>query len=246
MVTHVGKCHMNILLTLRRSDSDFPLDSIDTILAFVGKPFDNTSLRDAVQLWLSNPEEAKKRHGNISGWNTSEVTDTSCLFKGAVDFNEPIGNWDMRNVTNMTDMFCEATSFNQPLRKWKVSKVTNMSYMFYGATSFNQPIEKWKVSKVTNMLGMFFCAHSFNQPLKSWNVSNVTNMSDMFSSAHSFNQPLGQWDVSENTKMSNMFRNAYASIYRGEPGGIGPYYFSRYFLKNSRLMSPTWNTFYNK
>ena len=187
MVTHVGKCHMNLLLTLRSSHSDFPLDSIDTILAFVGKPFDNTSLRDAVQLWLSNPEEAKKRHGNISGWNTSEVTDTSCLFKGAVEFNEPIGNWDMRNVTNMTDMFCEATSFNQPLRKWKVSKVTNMS--------------------------------------------------EMFSSAHSFNQPLGQWDVSENTNVSNMFRKAYASIYMSKPGGIGAYYFSRYFLKNSRLIN---------
>ena len=215
MVTHVGKYHMNILLTLRSSHSDFPLDSIDTILAFVGKPFDNTSLRDAVKLWLSNPEEAIKSHGHISGWNTSEVTDTSCLFKGARYFNEPIGNWDMRNVTNMSYMFNAADSFNQPLRKWKVSKVTNMSYMFWGADSFNQPIEKWKVSKVTNMSRMFCCAETFNQPLKSWNVSNVTTMEEMFDLAKSFKQPLHWWDVSENTNVFNMFGQGDAGICRG-------------------------------
>ena len=194
MVTHVGKYHMNILLTLRSSHSDFPLDSIDTILAFVGKPFDNTSLRDAVLLWFLDQEEAIKRHGHISGWNTSEVTDTSCLFKGFVRFNEPIGNWDMRNVTNMKEMFFGATSFNQPLRKWNVSKVTNMSAMFY-ETGFNQPIEKWKVSKVTDMSWMFGATKKFNQDISNWDVSNVTDMLRMFYRAAKFNQDISGWNV---------------------------------------------------
>ena len=200
MVTHVGKYHMNILLTLRSSHSDFPLDSIDTILAFVGKPFDNTSLRDAVKLWLSNPEEAIKSHGHISGWNTSEVTDTSCLFKGFVRFNEPIGNWDMRNVTNMKEMFFGATSFNQPLRKWNVSKVTNMSAMFY-ETGFNQPIEKWKVSKVTDMSWMFGATKKFNQDISNWDVSNVTDMLRMFYRAAKFNQDISGWNVNRSISL---------------------------------------------
>ena len=110
------KHHTNLLLTIRSSCCDYFLsDLIDPILAFVGKPFNNTTLRVAVREWLSNPEEAEQKHGHIGSWNTSEVTDMSNLFHEAYFFNEAIGNWDVRNVTNMSFMFFSAYAFNSSL-----------------------------------------------------------------------------------------------------------------------------------
>ena len=82
--------------------------------------------------------------GNISDWDTSNITDMSALFSGYGRFNEDISRWDVSNVINMGGMFHGAEAFNQPIGSWDVSKVTNMEYMFYGATAFNQDIGKWK------------------------------------------------------------------------------------------------------
>ena len=109
------------------------------------------------------------------------------------NFNGDISKWNTSNVTNMFSMFDGATKFNQPLDKWNVSKVKNMDYMFSDAHSFNQPLDKWDVSNVTDMSYIFEEAKKFNQPLNNWNISKVTSMSSMFKKAISFNQPLNNW-----------------------------------------------------
>ena len=70
--------------------------------------------------------------GNISNWDTSNVTDMEGLFLYNNDFNQNISNWDTSSVTNMSTMF-EGTSFNQPLNSWDTSSVTNMRRMFTDA-----------------------------------------------------------------------------------------------------------------
>ena len=176
-------------------------------------------------------------NNDISGWDTSSITNMSHMFQGAWAFNQPIENWDVSSVTDMSYMFSEAymdapfnqyvrssSVFNQPLNNWNVSNVTNMSHMFWRAKAFDQPLDNWDVSNVTNMGGMFAGASAFNQPLNNWNVSNVTNMGGMFDAeetsqltsdtyqgiAPAFNQPLNDWDVSNVTDMSYMFRGASA------------------------------------
>ena len=52
-----------------------------------------------------------KRHGKIGDWNTSEVTDMSCLFSDYKHFNQDISKWDVSKVTDMTKMFYGAESF---------------------------------------------------------------------------------------------------------------------------------------
>ena len=147
-------------------------------------------------------------NNDISGWDTSSITNMSFMFEKAEAFNQPLENWDVSNVTNMSYMFYGASAFNQPLENWDVSNVTNMSYMFWRSKAFNQPLENWNVSNVTNMEGMFLLALAFNQPLENWNVSNVTDMEEMFRYARAFNQPLENWDVSNVTDMSAMFEYA--------------------------------------
>lgn len=110
-------------------------------------------------------------------------------------FNNDISGWDTSSITNMSHMFQGAWAFNQPIENWNVSNVTDMSYMFaetdrYDDAStihyvpspsvFNQPLNNWNVSNVTYMDHMFWRSKAFDQPLDNWNVSNVTSMNAMF------------------------------------------------------------------
>jgi len=147
---------------------------------------------------------------DISGWDTSNVTNMSHLFDTQVFFNQNISNWDTSKVTDMSFMFFNARVFNQPLNLWNVSNVKNMNELFAGAESFNQNIDEWDVSNVTTMSGTFMYALAFNQSISRWNVSNVTDMSRMFATTKAFNQDIGGWDVSSVTNMQSMFARSEA------------------------------------
>ena len=133
----------------------------------------------------------EKFNGDISKWNTSNVTNMSFMFAGTKNFNQPLNNWNTSNVKNMRGMFNEADSFNQPLDNWDVSNVTDMSDMFCYAKSFNQPLNKWNISSnIQDMYSMFFMAESFNQSLNRWIVPSNCDFNDMFSLANSFKSEL--------------------------------------------------------
>jgi surface protein len=112
--------------------------------------FTNADLKEAVNLWCNNRQEALERYGPISKWNTSKVTDMSNLFLDQRNFNDDISSWDVSNVTNMYRTFSGAMTYNQPLNTWDVRNVTNMGCTFH-LSAFNQPLSDWKVNKVTTM-----------------------------------------------------------------------------------------------
>lgn len=142
---------------------------------------------------------------DISGWDTSRVTDMSGTFSFATSFNQNINSWDTSRVTDMSRMFEGATVYNQPLNNWNTANVINLESMFNKAVAFNQNINSWDTSKVITMRGMFSGTILFNQPLDAWNTSRVTSFSTMFSSTKVFNSPLNTWDTSSAETMSRMF-----------------------------------------
>ena len=75
----------------------------------------NENIRDAINIWTSNEENAIKLYGHINDWNTSNVTDMSHLFYDKAEFNEDISKWDTSNVTDMSYMFSKAYMFNDCL-----------------------------------------------------------------------------------------------------------------------------------
>ena len=170
-------------------------------------PTTKEKLRYAVNRWTTGDKEGL---GNISEWDTSNITDMSKLFFNKRDFNDDISGWDVSNVITMDLMFSYARAFNQPIGDWIVSKVDDMNGMFQSAHAFNQPIGNWDVSNVIDMSFMFYDAEAFNQPIGNWNVSNVVDMAAMFYYAKAFNQPIGNWDVSKVTFMPDIFNNAEA------------------------------------
>ena len=129
------------------------------------------NIRTAIQLWLTDESSARKEYGDISHWDTSEVTNMSGIFQDASAFNGNISEWKTSNVTDMRNMFSGAPIFNGNISGWDTSSVTDMGYMFYGATSFNGILNCWDVKKVSNTPGfeyMFYwtkIGNSKNDPI---------------------------------------------------------------------------------
>ena len=111
----------------------------------------DSTIRTAVEEWLSDATAAEATYGHISTWETGGVTDMFELFcagsslcsyynNAAEFFNDDISAWDTSGVTTMRSMFLGASSFNQPIGIWSVDAVTNMRSTFNNAAAFNQDI----------------------------------------------------------------------------------------------------------
>ncbi len=90
----------------------------------------------------------------VSQADTTDIKDMSELFKG-FQYNIPLEGWVTSNVTDMSSMFWGAINFNQPINNWDTSKVRDMSGMFRGAIRFNQPLSSWSTSNVVMIQDMF-------------------------------------------------------------------------------------------
>ena len=85
---------------------------------------------------------------DITGWDTTNITDMQYLFSGCGAFNQDIGSWNTVKVTNMEALFSEAWKFNGNIGQWDTGNVTNMAYMFYNSHAFNQDLSGWNVSLI--------------------------------------------------------------------------------------------------
>ena len=128
------------------------------------RPADHNELAAAVEAYIT---EGDRRHGPIGTWDTSRVTDMSCIFMDYLgryrDFNEDISGWDTSRVTDMCNMFWGACNFNQRLDTHTVTRSDGTTY------------QAWDVSRVTNMKGMFWNACNFNQPLNNYCVNKPSD-----------------------------------------------------------------------
>jgi surface protein len=139
--------------------------------------FTDANIDGAVDEWITDPDAASTKYGNITTWDVSGVTNMEYLFNKGSEFNEDISKWDVSSVTNMRNMFVYASVFNQDISEWDVSSVTRMNWMFAVATEFNQDISKWDVSSVTDMENMFYSASAFDQELCAWDSDLVSTTS---------------------------------------------------------------------
>ena len=91
---------------------------------------DQTEFSAAAGAWVADSSGATTAYGDITDWDTSQVTD---IFA----------------------MFAQTTHFNADLSRWDVSGVTDMSYLFSGARLFDQSVSSWETRAVRSMRGMF-------------------------------------------------------------------------------------------
>lgn len=159
-----------------------------------------TNLTDVEEIpssatYIANMFMNSNFNGDISHWDTSNVTNMQYMFQSNPNFNQDISNWDMSNVTTIAGMFQSAYAFNQPIGKWNLSSVETVAYTFNAAYDFNQDLSNWNTSNVTSMNSVFNSAAAFNQDISGWDTSKVTLMSNAFSGAKNFKQDLSKWSL---------------------------------------------------
>jgi len=197
--------------------------------------FDDTSIAEAVELFVEDPKLAENKYGAIGTWPTCKVThligatyfrinddysddgewryyddDDFKLFASKRMFNGDISDWDISSVTSLHYTFYDASSFNRDLSDWDVSSCTIFSYTFYDASSFNGDISSWDVTSAKTLYATFENAKDFKGDVCAWDISSIDSLLSTFQYATSFNGDILPWDVSSVTTLRNTFNRAYA------------------------------------
>ena len=147
---------------------------------------------------------------DLSGFNTSKVTNMSSMFRSCSSLtNLDLSNFNTSNVTHVEYMFVGCSSLTSlDLNGFNTSSVTNMGDMFNGCLSLTSlDLSSFNTSNVTYMDDMFYnCSSLTNLDLSSFNTSNVTNMQRMFGGCSSLTSlDLSSFNTSNVTSMYNMF-----------------------------------------
>ncbi|EOS8010015.1 bacterial Ig-like domain-containing protein [Enterococcus hirae] len=155
---------------------------------------------------------------NLAYLDVSQVTDMTSFFSDCRVLNGvDLSGWDTSNVTNMSNMFFEA--FDQTenlihldLSSFDTSNVVDMSGMFSRCTKVKSiDLSSFDTSNVVNMNRMFFaCNELITLDIAHFDTSNVVYMSRLFAECKKLRYvDVSNFDTSSAIDLSVMFRLNY-------------------------------------
>ena len=157
---------------------------------------------------------------DISGFNTSKVTNMSQMFEScqALSSIKGLDNLDTSNVTNMYRMFSSCNALPElNLSNWDVSNVTNMSWLFAHCDSVKKiDVSMWDRSKVSDVSYMFNNLDNVTEiDISNWgDMSGLTNVYYLFYNCTKLETlRMNNCDTSKLTNMDGMF---YTSVKKVE------------------------------
>jgi surface protein len=170
---------------------------------------------------------------DISGWDTSQVTNMEWMFSGATAFNQDISGWDTSSLKLMRYMFdpdnrCTAFTgydsacatgymHNGVLTRCAGNTCADSDFSATGSCCRRlfKPADSTALTAAVAA-----CAYAYGTCLDAngdsygvigdWDVSLVTSMFALFSGLGLFNEDISKWDTSAVTDFSYMFDSASA------------------------------------
>jgi surface protein len=127
---------------------------------------------------------------DVSGFDTGNVKDMSLMFSSCLSLTTlDVSGFDTSRVTNMCNMFGCPSLTKLDVSGFDTSRVTNMQSMFFGCKSLTSlDVSGFDISKVGDMYSMFSdCSSLTELDLSNFNISNVKNMEWMFSNCSALN-----------------------------------------------------------
>lgn len=150
---------------------------------------------------------------NLSGFDTSNVTNASNMFHGCSSLvSLDLSSFDTSKVTDMSDMFSGCSSLKSlNVTSFDTCKVTSMFAMFNSCTSLESlDLSSFNASSVTTMMVMFGNCPSLKSLTFSsrLDTSNVKSMRLLFAGCKALNAlDISGFNTSKVTDMSGMFSN---------------------------------------
>lgn len=156
---------------------------------------------------------AGAEHINLSGWQSAKLVDTSNMFLGTFSLQTlNLTGFNTSNVTNMYGMFATSAVPNLNLSSFDTSKVTNMNSMFRGMQHLNTlNVSNFNTSNVTDFGEMFRGIVVADRTLNvlNFNTSNAVAMPMMFDGTNLIgNLNLSSFNTNKVVDMANMFSNS--------------------------------------
>ena len=192
-----------------------PIDKTAYYYAEPEKVYLNADSSRMFFLWYGEQKIKNFLELDLSGFNTSNVTNMSQMFARMSNLTTlDLSSFDTSKVTDMSGMFENMDNLTTlDLSSFDTSKVTDMSGMFENMdnlTTIN--LSSFDTSQVTDMHSMFFEIPNLTTlDLSSFDTSQVTDMSSMFSGMRDLaTLNLSNFDTSQVTTMSGMFSNMYS------------------------------------
>lgn len=158
---------------------------------------------------------------DVSGWNTSNVTDMESMFGSCYGLTQIIGidSLDYSNVTTLKGFMSGDSKIEVApnIGSWTITtECKNLSNAFdrvgydVGSTVWPTSIDlsNWRVDNVTTLASMLYCVPDIQTlNVTGWNTSKITNMSKFLMSVESLTTIIGidRWNVEKVTNMSSMF-----------------------------------------
>ena len=187
-----------------------PIDKTAYYYAEPEKVYLNADSSRMFFLWYGEQKIKNFLELDLSGFNTSNVTNMSQMFARMSNLTTlDLSSFDTSKVTNMSSMFenmYNLTTIN--LSSFDTSQVTDMHNMFFEISNLTTlDLSSFDTSQVTNMSSMFSGMRDLaTLDLSSFDTSQVTNMSSMFSGMRDLaTLDLSSFDTSQVTNMSQMF-----------------------------------------
>ena len=153
---------------------------------------------------------------DLSGINTSKMTDMSYMFSGDTKLTSiTFGSFNTANVTDMSHMFQDCSSLSSlNVSGFNTANVTNMAYMFYNCKAIQTlAAYNFNTAKVTNMAYMFYnCQKLGSLPFTTaFNTANVTDMQHMFDYCQAMTSvTVSNFNTAKVTNMAYMFHECRA------------------------------------
>ncbi len=116
--------------------------------------FSSKLSKDVYDFKDKNTNKIYEFSGDISKWNTSNVTNMNSTFYGVTRFKSDLSNWDTSNVTDMTELFSQVNlqsgAFIHGVENWNTNNVLKANRILYsGLYFYDHDFSSWNMCRIT-------------------------------------------------------------------------------------------------
>ncbi len=116
--------------------------------------FSSKLSKDTYDFKDKNTNKIYEFSGDISKWNTSNVTNMYSTFYGVTKFKSDLSNWDTSNVIDMTSLFSyvnlQSGAYIHGTENWNTNNVLKAKRILYNGLYFDEHnFSSWNMCKIT-------------------------------------------------------------------------------------------------